>query len=196
MIEGAPPELVEEVWGDCYRAVPHFNGGLVIDIGAGVGTFSAFARRHGCPVLAVEPDPKSAKLWHQNVDAGGMLIERPVGNGGFVEHREAGHGWQTFPGLDEPTLVWSSIAQPCDVLKVDCEGAEYPFLIGVDLTMVAYIAVEFHVWTDEPNDRGLGVRPEPMPAQPEDLLARLDYTHDIEVVGDLETGGLMLGVRR
>lgn len=193
-VPGAPVALVDEVWGDTYVAIPQFKGGLVVDIGAHVGCFTLLAVDHGCRVRAVEADPLLVKQLAENVEGLPVEIIRGIaGDGGMVAVRSAGLGVQTFTGGDEPSLTLAEILRddPVDVLKVDCEGCEYPLLIGADLTQVAYLAVEVHEWRLHPNEEGLGVRADPMPATPTELFLWLGRTHDVSRRGDL-----MVGMRR
>jgi FkbM family methyltransferase len=56
-----------------------------------------------------------------------------------------GHGWQG--DYEEViTLSFEDITknQNIGLLKIDCEGAEYDFLIGKDLSKIKYIVMELH----------------------------------------------------
>lgn len=196
MIEGAPLGLVAEVWGDCYRAKPYLTDALVVDVGAGVGVFTLFALEHGARmVLAIEPHYPSKEMLEFNTQGLPVLImDTPVGDGSKVAWREEGHGIQTFPGEWRDTMTLAQLPPHIDVLKVDCEGAEYPFLIGADLDGVGYLAVELHVWSAEPNDEGLGVRPDP-PPRPIELIEWIVQTHHLSYSSDqvVSRGGLLYG---
>jgi FkbM family methyltransferase len=56
-----------------------------------------------------------------------------------------GHGWQG-DWEEVITLSFEDITknQPIGLLKVDCEGAEYDFLMGKDLSGIKYIVMEMH----------------------------------------------------
>lgn len=63
---------------------------------------------------------------------------------GFVNDSN-GHGWK---GEWEEVITLSlediTKNQPIGLLKVDCEGAEYDFLMGKDLSRIKWIVGEFH----------------------------------------------------
>lgn len=194
-VPGAPVGLVDEVWADTYVAIPQFRDGLVVDIGAHVGCFTLLAVDHGCRVRAVEADPLLVEQLIENTRGLPVeVISGIAGNGEMMTSRSAGLGVQTFAGADEPSLTLADILRgdPVDVLKVDCEGCEYPLLIGADLTQVSYLAVEVHEWTQtaEAPKEGLGVRPDPMPTHPGELFKWLGRTHDLT-----HRGYMVLGTR-
>jgi len=76
-----------------------------------------------------------------------------------------GHGWK---GDYEEcvTLSFSDVTknQEIGLLKIDCEGAEYDFLIDADLNKVKYIVMELHNF--------IGV------VKQRELIAHIEQTHD------------------
>ena len=76
-----------------------------------------------------------------------------------------GHGWK---GDYEEciTLSFSDVTknQEIGLLKIDCEGAEYDFLIDADLNVVKYIVMELHNF--------IGV------VKQRELMAHIEQTHD------------------
>ena len=76
-----------------------------------------------------------------------------------------GHGWK---GDYEEcvTLSFSDVTknQEIGLLKIDCEGAEYDFLIDADLNKVKYIVMELHNF--------IGV------VKQKELMAHIEQTHD------------------
>jgi len=76
-----------------------------------------------------------------------------------------GHGWK---GDYEEcvTLSFSDVTknQEIGLLKIDCEGAEYDFLIDADLNKVKYIVMELHNF--------IGV------VKQRELMAHIEQTHD------------------
>jgi FkbM family methyltransferase len=66
------------------------------------------------------------------------------GTTGFVNEGN-GHGWQ---GDYEEVVTLSfkdvTAGKKIGLLKVDCEGAEYDFLMGVNLSNIKYIVMELH----------------------------------------------------
>jgi len=76
-----------------------------------------------------------------------------------------GHGWK---GDYEEcvTLSFNDVSknQEIGLLKIDCEGAEYDFLIDADLNKVKYIVMELHNF--------IGV------VKQRELIAHIEQTHD------------------
>lgn len=143
-------------------AAPGFqiaSGDRVVDVGANVGAFAVLAVRRGANVEAYEPHPETFAHLERNVAGVGVrcveaaVVARPP-RGGTValeldpdsdtRHRVGG------PGIEVPAVTLSeAIAGGCDLLKLDCEGAEFELL---DLTSddllrgVRRIACEVHPW--------------------------------------------------
>ncbi|MEI7644942.1 MAG: FkbM family methyltransferase [Chloroflexales bacterium] len=143
-------------------------GGVVIDIGAGLGDFAiAAARRHPqARVLAFEPFPASADLCRRNVRlnhlANVQVIEAAVGRGGgaidldisspeSVQYSTvSGAAGQSTLRVQTQSLaeVFAEYAVArCDLLKLDCEGAEFEILLALDraiLDRIDSISLEYH----------------------------------------------------
>jgi FkbM family methyltransferase len=91
------------------------------------------------------------------------------GNFGTSEfiNNDNGHGWK---GEYEEVITLSfedlQKGREIGLLKVDCEGAEFDFLYGKDLTNVKYIVGEFHNFLFQFDDRGV------------ELLEWIKTTHD------------------
>jgi FkbM family methyltransferase len=138
----------------------------IIDIGAGLGDFTAYAAQrspHG-RVLAYEPFPESFALLQQNVALNNLrnvaaepcaIAEKPgtlalnIGIGEAVQHSTTQAGANTIEVqaitlqqvFDEQGLAC------CDFLKMDIEGGEYAILRGASadlLKRVQRIALEYH----------------------------------------------------
>jgi FkbM family methyltransferase len=143
----------------------------VIDIGAGIGEFSVLmARHHRAEVHAYEPDRDSADLAAANIELNGCVgveLHReavgskeasyvPVDAGPAVLQRfqPADDGPGEVAGVTLATAVSRLPAGRCDLLKMDCEGAEFDILMNARevLGRVDRIVAEVH---DDPA-RGLG----------------------------------------
>lgn len=145
-----------------------FRGKVVLDIGAHIGGFSVLAARNGARrVVACEPEPGNAELLRHNVapfpqcevrevavwrsdvaledDLSWAPSENAVntGGGGVYEERLP-NGPRTLVKplafdrlLDDLGVV--------DLLKLDCEGSEYPILLTSQrLGLVREIVGEWH----------------------------------------------------
>jgi FkbM family methyltransferase len=156
-----------------------FTGKKVLDIGAHIGSFSILAVRSGATLVhAYEPNPENFRLLQMNCEGLPVVLSRMAvwrsdeqvpalglarsadmtntGGGGvgqLVHHPEP----VSAVGLD--TILKQ---QSFDIMKLDCEAAEYPILFTSKLfSHVPVIVGEFH--------------PHVYPA-PEDLFHRLRQT--------------------
>jgi FkbM family methyltransferase len=143
-------------------------GGVVIDIGAGLGDFAvAAALRHpGARVLAFEPFPASAALCRRNVllnrATNVQVIEAAVGAGsgaiGLDTSSSESVQYSTASGAagQSALLVKTQrlaeifaehAVERCDLLKLDCEGAEFEILLTLDravLDRIDSMSMEYH----------------------------------------------------
>jgi FkbM family methyltransferase len=138
----------------------------IIDIGAGLGDFTAYAAwrsPHG-QVLAFEPFPESFALLQQNVALNNLcnieaqpyaIAAQPgslalnVGIGEAVQHSTTQGGAHTIAvqAITLQQVFDEHGLDRCDFLKMDIEGGEYAILHGVDaelLKRVQRIALEYH----------------------------------------------------
>ncbi len=138
----------------------------VIDIGAHIGAFTVFAAKyakHG-QVYAYEPHPENFQLLKENIALNGLknIQTFNLGVGGhngesklyIDEANNAGHSMfnVTDSSIVMQLISLSSIFEDneleyCDLLKIDCEGAEYEILFnapGVILDKIGSIAMEYH----------------------------------------------------
>jgi FkbM family methyltransferase len=135
---------------------------IVIDIGAHVGVISmSLAKKYGCKVYAYEPEPHNYERLVKNIfnnklgcihteniavshDGRDVTIVRDGDNsGGGNIYGENGSPIKSksFEFILRMLLQkWDYI----DLLKIDCEGAEYEILQGADLSKIKAIRGEFH----------------------------------------------------
>lgn len=143
-------------------------GWTVVDIGAGIGEFSLLAARDGASVVAFEPFPGSCALLRENVrrnGAGVRVVERAIaGRSGtlaldvgladpvyFRSRAMGGEGAQVIevPALSLADAMAIGAVDRIDLLKLDCEGAEYDILGGAGpdvLARVDRVVLEYHEW--------------------------------------------------
>jgi FkbM family methyltransferase len=171
--------LFEEIWirqsylPAAWTPIP---GPTVVDVGANVGVFSVWAARHlgAARVVAIEPSPRVADALLANLKRNGVenATVLQVALGG--ERREAtlyrrgpavldtlfrrdNYGSRFEPaGSVSVTTLDDLFAmheiEHCDLLKLDCEGAEYEVLFGASsdsLGRIRHIAAEYHVGLNE-----------------------------------------------
>ncbi len=141
----------------------------VIDIGAAPGDFAIFAARAAnSRVLAVEPFPESFALLNENLTLNALknvqTLEAALGRQGGTLKMDIFSGepvkFTSREGSDSPeegavTVFALSLAEllekqnvtSCDLLKLDCEGAEYEILLPASaetLARVRRIVLEYH----------------------------------------------------
>ncbi|HSD85417.1 MAG TPA: FkbM family methyltransferase [Anaerolineae bacterium] len=138
----------------------------IIDIGAGLGDFTAYAAQRSPQgrVLAYEPFPESFALLQQNVALNKLrnVEARPcaiaaqpgalalnIGLGEAVQHSTTQAGART---IEVQAITLQQVfdkhgLERCDFLKMDIEGGEYAILQGIDASLlkrVQRIALEYH----------------------------------------------------
>ena len=160
------------VWQNEYGLPERLSGDeVVIDIGAHIGSFTYAALMHGAArVYAFEAHPINYVVALKNLErfgeravcrefavwrsdsTGEKLFNDPLANyskpntGGFsVVYNDFGLAVQTI-ALDEILLEASEgLSRPVHLLKIDCEGAEYPILFTSKyLAIVKEICGEYH----------------------------------------------------
>lgn len=151
---------------------PMQDGWTVVDIGAGLGDFSILAA-HTYPnnqVYAYEPFMESFTLLNRNLAANHVgnvqAFQQAVGQtGSLVLDLSGGEPLQIQSRQSQPTTAENhertvevtSLAlnevfvqngiQRCDLLKLDCEGAEYDILFNANtkaLERVQRLVMEYH----------------------------------------------------
>jgi FkbM family methyltransferase len=151
-----------------YASYPILWEGLstVIDIGATVGSFTLWAgkRAKDARLFAVEPNPEVGPFLQENINANGLSARARV----LAVALGGASGYGTIVEGDYSTLatvnpqshskgaripivtldgLLSEIGNHCDLLKLDCEGAEYDILLGCTeeaFRGVASILCEYH----------------------------------------------------
>jgi len=149
------------------------RGERVVDIGANIGVYALWAARRGATVTAYEPGPEA--FHHLRVNAAGRAVtpvhaavvgeappdgvvalylhdERSTRNTVIGQEIETGVALATR--VDVPAVAIDDVlADGCDVLKVDCEGAEFDIFghaSDAALARVGRIVLEFHRSVGEP----------------------------------------------
>ena len=173
MANNQPSDWLERVTAECQAYPMHLvdieGDELVLDIGANVGGFwNAWKWRFHNWHL-VEPSVYNCEQIRANGYEGTysrnavgsksgevLKLQKYWGDGdndtlsgnfgtiGYINDSN-GHGWKG-DWEEVITLSFEDISknQPIGLLKIDCEGAEYDFLIGKDLRGIKYIVMELH----------------------------------------------------
>lgn len=144
----------------------HPKGGVIIDIGAGIGEFTIQAAA-ACPdskVYGFEPFPESASYFKQNilintlqnVEAivaavtslhGAMVIDTSSGNP--LQYRTQMNNQDGDPvvTVQLSDFLRSKDLSEIELVKIDCEGGEYDILLPLskeDLRRFKRITMEYH----------------------------------------------------
>jgi FkbM family methyltransferase len=143
-------------WSRCKR---------IIDIGAHIGAFSLFAliKAPSAEVLAFEPVLASFRRAQENAlqFKGRSVSVRHCGIGpekGTASITIDGGGSSQFrQGQVRETISLEPLRdllhEPCDFLKMDCEGAEYEALYSLtqdECSRIKFLALEYHHFSKEP----------------------------------------------
>ncbi|MEM8533473.1 MAG: FkbM family methyltransferase [Chloroflexota bacterium] len=152
------------------NGTPIENGWNIIDIGAGLGDFAIHAARQNPRgmVFAYEPSPDSFALLRKNIHLNNTrnVVAFPQAVNGHMQELqlEVGSGvpvmYSTVSHNHTPDsqvlqvhattldmLFVDLCLEYCDLLKVDCEGAEYDIFFHTSeetLRRVSRVALEYH----------------------------------------------------
>lgn len=156
--------------------VPVQEGWSVIDIGAGIGDYCLHAAygNAGVNMVAFEPFPGSYSLLQQNLVLNGLESIRTYqkavwGSNGtlklnldtgeplqFISQEistsDNGDNYLMVDALSLEAVLTSELLEEVDLLKMDCEGAEYEILLNAPtkvLERIKRIIMEYHNIDDE-----------------------------------------------
>jgi FkbM family methyltransferase len=130
-----PPDLPEMlVWRRALR-----NGGLFVDVGANVGTYTIWAAEQGAEVIALEPAADTFGLLKENIALNGYQVTAMraaagdrCGSAGFTEGLDTGNSLAPGgPVMTDLVTIDSLIGdRRVTGMKVDVEGFEIDVLRG------------------------------------------------------------------
>jgi len=142
------------------------KGSVVIDIGAHIGSFSIFSANYAdnIKVYSYEPSEESFELLtnniilnnFKNINAFNLAVSKVYGEIKFYlsNKQTTGHSIAITQGtniiVNSTTLdriFMDNNIDMCDLLKLDCEGAEYEILFNTPreiLSKIKNIAMEYH----------------------------------------------------
>lgn len=161
--------MIYESWGRLDYTPPGFeieNDHHVIDIGAHIGAFTVYAAKRATKgaVYAYEPHPENFAILQENIHLNGLsnvhayqvgVLDARKDSELYVDgSNNAGHSLynQAETALTIQCVSLASVFDDnnlefCDLLKIDCEGAEYDILFALPATYfnrIGAIAMEYH----------------------------------------------------
>ncbi|MCW4051229.1 MAG: FkbM family methyltransferase [Candidatus Bathyarchaeota archaeon] len=164
--------IVESIFQHRYDP-PGFDipNGLVLDIGAHIGSFSVYASQKASKVYAYEPEPSNFNLLVNNLRINGIKNVEPFQVAVYDKkgvlpfficgtRNTGGHSFSKallerdkVPStitINVKTLLFSDIVRSLGevgFVKMDCEAAEYPILFSTPddvLKKIEKIVIEYH----------------------------------------------------
>ena len=158
---------IEEVIGTFIRRDygPVKAGTTVVDVGASLGSFSLYAAKAGAKVLSYEPAPSSFELLKANIKLNSLQksisaykqgVAGKSGKREFVISKFSPLSSFYVEQGDKVSVDCVSLKdifkkhnlKTIDILKLDCEGAEYEILYQTPksiLDKISEIRLEYHV---------------------------------------------------
>lgn len=115
---------------DCYRLRDRdLAERVVVDIGAYVGDSAMAFARHGATVHAIEPSAACVRCIRRNAEANGLAERVAVHPVGLAERSEAVElDGDLLNFVEGVGYTLERLPRHVDILKIDCEGAEYYLL--------------------------------------------------------------------
>lgn len=152
--------FLEVLMDDSYglRYLRHKNINSILDIGGNVGFFGLAAREvfSRATIHVYEPNPAVLPYLESHSHAAGFQIfgEAVGATPGrvsltevdFVNVRSTADAAGSIPQVAFRTAI-ERIGGHCDLVKLDCEGAEWQILTDVEVWQnVDYLTMEYHLW--------------------------------------------------
>lgn len=154
--------LSEEINMPIYQIPKNLK--TVIDIGAHIGGTSILCATKGATVYSYEPEKENFKLLLENTKLNRVenqvhCFKKAVGKIGkrklYLTSNNSGMGSLyrkkgEFEEVETVTIqeVFKNISH-CDLLKIDCEGAEYEFIKDIPFEKVDQISMELHIYKEK-----------------------------------------------
>lgn len=127
------------------RSLKPYIKGTVLDIGANIGTHTAFYARYANIVFAFEPNPMAFECLKYNTIKylNCFVYPSAVANyNGHVDMVSCGTNYgaaYTIPGSEVPCITIDSLhLDSCNYMKIDVEGDELAVLLGAKETIAKY----------------------------------------------------------
>jgi FkbM family methyltransferase len=151
-------DLVDVLLDDSYGLGRIKHANTIVDIGANIGLFSGFARLRfpNATIQAYEPDPDTFRMAEQNLAGLATIYNSGVwATDGVARVQTRGSSPLTNQVIPDEggnvslvsfRTVLDRAGGTIDLLKVDCEGAEWTFMKDPDLfRAVRAVRMEYHL---------------------------------------------------
>jgi Methyltransferase FkbM domain len=134
---------------DVYRMKSRvLRGKVAVDVGAFFGDSSIPMAKMGATVYAFEPSVTRGELLRRNLAANNVGDLVHFFNAGLSTHaRRESAGGEELNFVDGVPFVIANVPRAVDLLKMDCEGCEYPMFEDerfLDHLAPAEIVMEYH----------------------------------------------------
>lgn len=167
---------VREVWfRDCYHVRSLSGAATIVDVGANIGMFSLHAGTNlpGARLIALEPSVRAYGFLCRNLEQNGRKV-RTLNCAAGATSSEADLYWRgsevlntlfsrdplggrpvayaRTPVVSLDELFRTENIETCDLLKLDCEGAEYDVVFHASsktLARIRRVAMEYHIGFNE-----------------------------------------------
>jgi FkbM family methyltransferase len=162
--------VIDEIWNKDEYFLSQLTlppTGAIVDVGAHIGAFVARARAlyPGNPIVAVEPEPANRRLLRRNVirnrwaqvevvaaavvpvTGATMVYLDPTNTAGHSTQSAVSSSAVRAEGLSLDDLFLRCGVEEVALLKIDCEGGEYPIVLESNVRVwdrVGNLALEYH----------------------------------------------------
>ena len=153
-----------------YAGIPEYKGdknAIVIDVGGHIGTFSIYsilALKAG-KVVTLEPNKESFEILARNIKANGLSDQITIMHYALSHKNETvklyldsenwGHSitntslknYEEVTAISLPSLFELQKIEVCDLIKFNCEGAEFQVILSLDaatLRKIKMMIILFH----------------------------------------------------
>jgi FkbM family methyltransferase len=168
--EGSKGDFINIFLDDCYQLekikARNMKQPVVVDVGANVGLFCIAARNHlpTATIYAYEPNGRIVPLLAKNTERLDVRWEQKAvgGSRGRVSMIDEGNSNRARTASDRGSVeqitledVVERVGGRIDVLKLDCEGAEWGMLQDEQAWRnVSAVTMEYHCWAKPGSTHG------------------------------------------
>lgn len=158
---------IKEIFLDNDYSINKQNKDIIIDIGANIGTYSILQAKNNpkSTIFSFEPASSTFQLLKENISSNKasnikpfkLGVAKSTGTRIFYSHKASGLSSlsQKRQGMTKHRIKTTTLAdifksnklKRCDILKMDCEGAEYEVLFNTPTRLfkkIKSLVIEYH----------------------------------------------------